>query len=1128
MTGGTGIQVLGRSRARCLHQLAAVLLLASPIPLLSAPAAAVPPFGIGDWVVTGEETIVDGEVILDGNLTVSPGGSLTLVNSSLLLTPGPHEIRVRAGGTLRVLHGSTVGSFDRTENDPTRAGMWVEQGARAEFRNSTFNSIGIIYRWVGSTKIGGVCIYADGAVVDNCTFTGNYIGVTVFGACAVTGCRFGENGWAGALSYGCITSWDRCTFDRNLYGAIAYRGEVRYSRCSFTDNALGAAADGTTVKYTDCEFLRNVRTGLYVSPEQGLNPLPVKSLVHVDDCLFEGNRWGLNGTFYYTDEAGNIWPLEHDLFLTNSDFSDNADSGLQWDRYIPDGVPRRSYSTWTVKGRSEVINNSAHFKGNITVEGVLDVRCSALRIEGDGPGWQDVTVKAGGLLAVTGNSSFVSATYNAFGLFCRPGSAFRLDRSTLMGCGWLTTAPSQAGPFFETGDVALTSSTIGFCPVALVFSGSRGALVEGCSIQGNVSDVWLVSSGVRLQNCSLGTPGSTQSRLSGASLLDSINSTLDRYRIEFEDNRSRVNISWHLDIRAVWSDGRPAPGATIFVTDSTGAAAVNTTLDPRGAASGLVLKELSINLDRADEFTPHRILCTQGPVRNESDIILDQSRRLELRLTDSEPPSLSVASPLPDSHIPSRQVRLSGRAQDNLAIATVMVAVDGSRRHLVYQNAGGERWQVDWDLATELPEGHHTFEAQAIDTSGNRADRAFAFETDYSAPKVLITSPADGLLTNDPELEVVGMAEPQTFVSVNGVAARATGNTFSATCRLSEGQNTVTATATDAAGNSNASSISVRLDTLLPVLDVAFAPDAAAVREPQLSVRGTMEFGAGVTVNGRRVVLGGLADNFTTFVFLSPGPNTVRVEAADAAGNVNSFERAVVLDTTPPAFRVVYPPDGILTRESDLEVLLEAEAGTDMSVGNITRTVPGPAGRMANFSVQVELGEGQNDLRLVCRDTAGNAFAQGRLVTLDTVAPALELPSPADGSATQKDSLYVVGRTDPDAAVTVNGGDLEVGFGGSFSGELRLGAGRNRIVVRATDPAGNVREAALNVTRVPAAGETTVLGSPGPDWRFWGFIAAAATAGWGEGWWLWRRMSRTRHPAPAALSPRIPVKKGVP
>jgi parallel beta-helix repeat protein len=1111
---------------RGLLRLAVAVLLAAPLPVWAIPAAeALPPFGVGDWVVTGNEALVDSGVILDGNLTVESGGSLTLVNSTLQLLPGPHEIRVRAGGELRILSGSTVGSFDQYDRDPYRAGFVVEAGARAEFRNSSFSAVGLLYKYIGATLIGGVLIYSDNAVLDNCTFSGNWIGLTLFGNGNVRGCTFEQNLWFGAISYDASSSWSECLFrQNNIIGAVAYRGSVDYRECVFSDNAHGAAADSTSARYSRCSFLRNVRNGLYVSPEQGLNPLPVKSVVDVEYCLFEGNRCGINGTFYYTDEGGNVIPLVHELYMTDSDFRNSTDRGIHWDGYIPDGTPRRSASTWTVGGRSEVVNNSAHFKGNIVVDGTLEVRASAFRVECDLAGWQDVTVREGGRLEIVEGSTLMAASAGQFGLFCRPGSSFVLDRSTLRGCGWDATVPSKAGPFFQTGDVRLWRSTVMWCPVSLVFSGARGASVEDCTLKANASNLLLVASSVRLQNCTLTSPSTTQCRLEQSSFLDSVNSTVDRSLVDFDDNRSRVNISWHLDVRAVWSDGRPVPGAGLVVTDSTGAEAANTTVDDGGLAAGLVLKETSFTLDSAARFTPHGLRCALGPVRNETDILMDRSRRVELVLLDSERPALSVLSPSPDERLRARQVRLAGRAQDNLALSSVMLVLDGWRRNLVYQDAAGSRWQVEWDLTVELPEGYHTFEVLVADTSQNTAVRSFSFEVDVSPPKVLITSPSGGLLTNVPELDVLGMAEAGSEVAVNGVLARTAGNGFSARIRLSEGLNNVTAVATDAAGNQNQSSITVRLDTAPPALEAVFTPEGPAVRDPEVGIRGTMEFGASITVNGRPVVLPGLAGDFATLYFLSPGNNTIRIAAEDAAGNVNSLERRFVLDTTPPAFRVLHPPDGLLTSAQSLEVVVLAEAGTDFSVGNITRRVPGAPGPAVNFSIVISLEEGQNNLALSCRDAAGNVHSQLRLVILDTTAPGLSVDWPVDGHGTQNESVYVVGRTDPDAFVTVNGERVEVGAGGAFSLEVRLGAGRNRIAVRASDAVGNFQELQLNVTRLPAKGDTTVVRNAGPDWLFFGFLAAATLATSGEGWWLWRRQSaRARPEAPLHPSTRPPL-----
>ena len=1084
-----------------------------------------PPFGIGNWVVTDSEELRDSSFLLDGDLTIENGGSLTLVNTTFQLMPGPHEVRVKPGGELRVLAGSIMGSFDNTERDRARAGFWVESGARAEFRNSSFLSIGIIFRWIGWSMMGGICIYSDQTVIDNCTFSGNYIGLTyMYARAAMSSCLFDQNTW-GAVSYGSDTQFTDCTFVRNFNGAVAYYGNVGFTGCNFSDNANGAVADSTNCRFLDCVFLDNVRQGLYVSPEQGLDPPPAPADVYVDDCLFARNRWGINGVFFYSDEGGNIIPLPHNIYITNSDFIKNAQTGVLWDRFIPDGKLRFSESTWKIDQLSTIENNTVHFKGNITVGGELRVNASVFMMESERPGWQDIEVRGGGRMLFWNSTLRAAYPKNPFGLFCRPGSGFEFNDSLLRDCGWDPALPESSGPLIESAGARFRRSTIEFCPVALYCQNVRGALVEGCSLTGYENALRMDDSSARLENCTLRSLGSWENSLDRASLLDSVNTTIDRERIFLGDNLSVVNISWHLDVSASWADGRPAGGASIRVEDLRGSEVANVTADGQGRAGALVLREWTISIDNATAYTPHLVRCRKGPIANESIQTADRYLSLEIFLIDSDPPSISIVSPVPGSFLSSGTVNIAGTAQDNLAVASVRLTVDGFRRYLVFDRPSGELDRVDWEVPVELTEGHHTLRAEVEDTGGNPASLDFSLTVDTVRPNILVQIPSDGSLTRTAEISVSGIMEPGAMVLLNGVRARTVGGTFAGTALLAEGDNVIAARAVDAAGNSDTATVRVRLDTRPPSLSIALYPDAAEVNRPELRVYGTMEFGAAVSVNGRRVVLPGLADNFTTPVFLSPGTNIISVQAEDAAGNINVAERRVVLDTEPPAFRVIYPPEGLQTRDDALTVALAAEAGSALSAGGENYTVPGEPGTQVDFTVPYALAEGENAILLRARDAAGNTYSITRHVTRDTLPPPLEVLAPADGSRTANASIYIMGMTEDNARLTVNGAVLEVGYGGSFSTEVKLSAGRNRLVVRAEDALGNAREVSVNLTRLPAKGEDTNVPAPGPDWPFVGFLAVAAGAAAGEGWWVSRRMGGGRKaPGEKLQSPAV---KGV-
>jgi len=112
-------------------------------PLIAVPApsgAAPPPFGIGDWVVTGNETLENRSLMLDGNLTIESGGSLTISHSSLTVYceySDEHEIEVLPGGTLRVLNDSMINSLG--EWNTFGFGIWTD--ATVVFEDSLFEGL---------------------------------------------------------------------------------------------------------------------------------------------------------------------------------------------------------------------------------------------------------------------------------------------------------------------------------------------------------------------------------------------------------------------------------------------------------------------------------------------------------------------------------------------------------------------------------------------------------------------------------------------------------------------------------------------------------------------------------------------------------------------------------------------------------------------------------------------------------------------------------------------------------------------------------------------------------------------------------------------------------------------------
>lgn len=167
----------------------------------------------------------------------------------------------------------------------------------------------------------------------------------------------------------------------------------------------------------------------------------------------------------------------------------------------------------------------------------------------------------------------------------------------------------------------------------------------------------------------------------------------------------------------------------------------------------------------------------------------------------------------------------SGIDKTSLVLKINGTAVDNSKVTWV-DTSGGFIGQ--YTPASALPEGTNTVTANIKDYDGNSAvEASVTFKIDTVAPTLNLTSPTNDLVTNSPTLTVSGKTDDATSKPVtltiklgSGTAQSVTVNTdgsFSKSLTLSEGTNTITVTATDAAGKQTVITRTVTLDTSAPV-----------------------------------------------------------------------------------------------------------------------------------------------------------------------------------------------------------------------------------------------------------------------------------------------------------------------
>ena len=184
-------------------------------------------------------------------------------------------------------------------------------------------------------------------------------------------------------------------------------------------------------------------------------------------------------------------------------------------------------------------------------------------------------------------------------------------------------------------------------------------------------------------------------------------------------------------------------------------------------------------------------------------------------------------------------------------------------------------------------------------------------------PQIAITSPQAltifGASANP--ITVTGTIDNSTdTISVNGIAATVSGSTWKVTnIILREGQNVITATATDSHGDVGTDSVSVTLNTTPPQLGILAPTSAQVVTSSTITVAGNVNEQVPGTINSKQVTVtvNGIAATVSNRTFsaanipLVQGMNTITVTATDPAGNTSQAQVTVNYMGTIPVQKIL-------------------------------------------------------------------------------------------------------------------------------------------------------------------------------------------------------------------------------
>lgn len=453
---------------------------------------------------------------------------------------------------------------------------------------------------------------------------------------------------------------------------------------------------------------------------------------------------------------------------------------------------------------------------------------------------------------------------------------------------------------------------------------------------------------------------------------------------------------------------------------------------------------------------------------------------------DRAPPLFALSSPANGTPVFVPTPTVTGTVADPLS-GIAAVTCEGNPATL---NAG-----IATCSPTLIP-GNNAIDIAITDIAGNVGTATL--ELLYKrVPTVTLTAPANLSYLNITPTTVNGTVDDETAtVTVNSIPAAVVNGQFSLAVPISEGPNTVTATATSPEGAVGTASLEVTLDTTPPRVTVTSPPDQFVTSEASISVAGIVNDIVVGTVNEAQaqVTVNGVVAQVANRTFLAPdvalalGPNVVQVVGRDRTGNFATTQVTVI-------------------RQAVTESLIRAFSGNNQSaeigavapaplVVSVTDVAGNPlAGKPVIFKVT------QND-GLVATGSApaptvvGTTDAQGQAQAQFT----LGMRAGAGGNAVEAYSVGITGT----AIFTATGiqgppGKIVVDTGNDQIGAIGQPLPKPLIAV-VVDP-GNNRRGGVDVTYTVREGGGSFGGAPSitvtsdPDGR----VAATLTLGLQEG-----------------------------
>lgn len=388
--------------------------------------------------------------------------------------------------------------------------------------------------------------------------------------------------------------------------------------------------------------------------------------------------------------------------------------------------------------------------------------------------------------------------------------------------------------------------------------------------------------------------------------------------------------------------------------------------------------------------------------------------------------------------------------------------------------------QTTWSCPVSgiVVEGGYDVFATAWDAAGNIAYAGATIVYDRTPPNISVnglpqyTNLNTVTLQGSREIGSTVTVEADTTASI-GIVSYPSGTTWQCQVgNLEERLNVMTATATDAAGNSMSASVSTTYDGTEPFL--AIDAVTTPTNENSQSVCGSRENDLAVFVTTNTTATAGFVTypSPTTWCCiisnLEETNNTITVSSTDLANNTGTAETIIRYDATPPFVSIyqVASPTNVNTQDIEGAMELGAQITVTVDTGaGVQNLVVSDISWACTVSGMLEMN---NVVTATATDEAGNTASANATIRYDITPPAVAIDAVA--TPTRMITQTLTGTMEAGAKVAL-AADTAATFGNvtyptatTWSCDVQsLRVGANTITATATDLAGNSGEAVATI-----------------------------------------------------------------